>query len=163
MVMQFENQSGGVIQFSEDIINVFQNFRQISDESTESGGVLIGRILLNGLDVVIDQITSPTEGDRATHFSFFRSVHFVKHFILNTWHRSRGTQNYLGEWHTHPENIPNPSYIDIVGWKKMYRNSKAATDELYFVIVGMKVIKVWSLKSDSMTPTELIQKPLLRK
>ena len=47
----------------------------------------------------------------------------------------------MGEWHTHPENIPEPSLIDKKNWKKIW-NQKEDGD-LFNVIVGTKEIRIW--------------------
>ncbi len=154
MVVQFETQRGGIVQFSQNPLDVFNRFRQLTDDSDEAGGILIGRMLLDG-DVVIDRVTSPSKVDKTTRFSFFRPIRIAQQFVVNIWRSSHGTQNYLGEWHTHPEDIPHPSRTDIVNWKRIWRKSKVETNELFFVIVGRKTISVWSLKEENQEPSPL--------
>lgn len=153
-MIQFETQCGGIIQVSRGVFDVFQSFRQLSDESEEAGGILVGRVLLNG-DVIVDYVTSPSKEDKSTRFSFFRPIRLAQQFIVNIWRKSRGTQNYLGEWHTHPEDLPCPSATDISNWMRIWRDSKVDIDELFFIIIGRKAVKVWSLTKDSETPSNL--------
>lgn len=49
---------------------------------------------------------------------------------------------YLGEWHTHPEEIPTPSVIDRIGWaKKLLADS--FSEAIFFVILGTTTVRVW--------------------
>ena len=153
--MQFETQSGGVIQFSKNVVEVFQAFRQLSNESKESGGVLLGRIILNDADLIVDRVSSPTKDDKATRFSFFRPIRLAQRYVVSAWIKSRGAQNYLGEWHTHPEDSPRPSGTDITNWQRIYRRSNVGTDELFFLIVGRRDTRTWSLNKNDRTPVEL--------
>jgi integrative and conjugative element protein (TIGR02256 family) len=41
--------------------------------------------------------------------------------------------DYLGEWHTHPEEKPIPSFLDISEWRKI---CSARKERMIFVIVG---------------------------
>lgn len=155
MVIQFNTQSGGVIQFSRNVIDVLQGFRQGDNESKESGGILLGRILLNETDFIVDRVSTPTQDDKATRFSFFRPVKLAQKLVIKVWRKSSGTLNYLGEWHTHPEDTPAPSSADITNWQSIWCRSKTDTDEIFFVIVGRQAIKVWSLCNSNCEPVEL--------
>jgi integrative and conjugative element protein (TIGR02256 family) len=57
--------------------------------------------------------------------------------INKAWKKSRGTEIYLGEWHTHFEVNPTPSLTD----KNMVKNSLRKTimeiDFLFLIIVGL--------------------------
>lgn len=153
--MQFNTQSGGVIQFSRNVVDVLQSFRQRDNESKESGGILLGRILLNETDFVVDRVSTPTQADKATRFSFFRPIKLAQQLVIKVWHKSAGTQNYFGEWHTHPEDFPIPSSVDITNWQSIWHRSKTDADEIFFVIVGRQTIKVWSLRNSNGVPVEL--------
>jgi len=158
MVDQFKNQSGGVVQFSNHVSADFQEYRQLNNKDNEAGGVLIGRILLNNNDIVIDRVTSPSSEDTRSRFSFFRAILIVQKIIVDAWNKSNGTQNYLGEWHTHPEDTPSPSHIDIKNWENIFRQTKTEAEELFFVIVGRQETKVWSIKGKGNIPIELHRK-----
>jgi integrative and conjugative element protein (TIGR02256 family) len=42
--------------------------------------------------------------------------------------------NFVGEWHTHPERHPTPSWIDRRSWRRQMGRHKP--DPLVFIIVG---------------------------
>lgn len=109
----------------------------------ESGGVLLGRHLLDSEDVVVDEVTSPQSSDRRTRFSFFRSK---KHedIARERWLAEANTLAYLGLWHTHPEDSPTPSAVDLEDWQQAVANDTFDGARLFFPIVGRKEIRVWT-------------------
>ncbi|USX27265.1 Mov34/MPN/PAD-1 family protein [Oxalobacteraceae bacterium OTU3CINTB1] len=122
-------------------------FRQRSWWQTEAGGVLLGRHLLDTDDVVVDEVTTPQNADRRGRFSFFRSK---KHSAIaqSRWSEEESTLAYLGLWHTHPEAVPNPSGVDRQDWKKALSSDTFHGDQLFFPIVGIERIRVWSMTCD---------------
>lgn len=130
------------VEFRDDILQIFYSFRQDSIEKYEAGGILMGRRLING-DIFITDVTSPQKGDTRKR-SFFKKQTKIHQSISDSlWEKSSGMTVYLGEWHTHPEDSPIPSPIDLRGWKLSV--SKQPNDKTYiFVILGIKELSVWS-------------------
>lgn len=122
---------------------VLQPHAQKKPDKPESGGVLLGRYILDCQDVVVDAVTLPMDGDRQSRFRFFRDAQRHQEAIHRAWEESSGTCNYLGEWHTHPESYPTPSHIDIAEWKRILLRDRFDSDVLYFVIIGTCSINVW--------------------
>ena len=60
---------------------------------------------------------------------------------LARWTGSQGTVRYLGEWHTHPEDHPQPSGLDRLEWIRL---SARRLDKrpMLAVIVGRKSLYV---------------------
>lgn len=116
---------------------------QRSLSQREAGGVLLGRYLLDSDNMVVDEVTTPQKGDRRTRFGFFRSK---QHSILAhaKWAASQGTMAYFGLWHTHPELDPTPSYVDRQDWTKAVAKDLFQGEELFFPIVGIERIRVWT-------------------
>ena len=108
----------------------------------ESGGVLIGRVLTDSNNVVIDLVSEPCSHDKQKRFAFFRS-NAHQDILTQVWQKSNGTLNYLGEWHTHPEEHPTPSQTDFKNWYKKLKSKGIDTLFLYFIIIGTKSIGVW--------------------
>ncbi|RHK69967.1 hypothetical protein DW047_24685, partial [Phocaeicola vulgatus] len=50
--------------------------------------------------------------------------------IIKVSNRSR---YYLGEWHTHPEDNPQPSNIDVASIKNIYSTSKLPIKKIYIL------------------------------
>jgi integrative and conjugative element protein (TIGR02256 family) len=134
-----------------------QKYRQLKDDNTEAGGILLGRMIDGSNDVIIDEITVPLKRDKRSRFSFFRSS-AVQKIINAVWKKSHQTRNYLGEWHTHPERDPTPSQEDLDNWKRVISNSIFQQDYLIFIIVGQVTMKAWELRKGISTPRQLYSK-----
>ncbi|MEZ8142867.1 Mov34/MPN/PAD-1 family protein [Enterovibrio sp. FF113] len=103
-------------------INAMRSLRQISPTAFEAGGVLIGE--RRGESFVVKEITIPSPEDRASRFHFIRQCSHHQLAIVGVNRRSGGTSNYLGEWHTHPQDQPYPSSIDFKNWRSSLRDQK---------------------------------------
>lgn len=60
--------------------------------------------------------------------------------------------HYVGEWHTHPEQTPSPSNLDLDSMKKAFIESKHELNHFMMVIVGneMKSLNLYvSLHNES--------------
>src|SRR5687767_11009440 len=113
------------------------SYRQHAPSSCEAGGVLLGRLIRNSCDAIVDEGTSPTPQDHRGRFFFRRAGPPTQRRITEAWFQSEGVVNYLGEWHTHPEDVPSPSSTDLKNWRKLVRTARFEQDSLIFVIVGL--------------------------
>jgi len=139
----FINVRGNKFKLGHAAVAQMIGYVQNEPSKREAGGVLLGRYILGCEDVIVDRITMPTKRDRQSRFRFFRSARLHQQAIDEAWTSSGGTCNYLGEWHTHPEPDPSPSFIDMLGWRKKLLFDKFDSDVLYFVIVGTGQINAW--------------------
>jgi len=122
-------------------------FRQRSWWQSEAGGVLLGRHLLDSDDLVVDEITTPQNSDRRGRLSFFRSKRHGK-IAQTRWSEEASTLAYLGLWHTHPEVDPTPSGVDLKDWEQALSKDTFPGNQLFFPIVGIERIRVWSMTRD---------------
>lgn len=122
---------------------VFMDHRQRGARDSEAGGVMLGRLLLDSPHVIIDEVTAPLAGDRRSRFAFDRARRSHQEYVSRRWFESGGTCLYLGEWHTHPEPIPQPSATDERDWRRRLAKDTFDVDTLFFVIVGTSVLKAW--------------------
>ena len=118
-------------------------FRQGTWLKAEAGGVLLGRHLLESPDIIIDEVTVPQKLDLRSRFSFFRSRQHGQ-VALARWQAERQTLAYLGLWHTHPEADPTPSGVDRNDWEQAVAKDSFDGDRLFFPIVGIHRIRVWT-------------------
>lgn len=130
---------------SKNVLTKLKSFRQFSYSDVESGGVLLGRYMLNNNDVIVDEITIPQSNDRRTRFSFYKQQEEHQNIINAIWSKSSGTCNYLGEWHSHPEDYPSPSRTDRKTWLKQFKETMFEGDALFFIIIGRKALSVHSV------------------
>lgn len=96
-------------------VNRMRSFRQIDLAAHEAGGVLIGE--RRGCSFVVKDVTTPFAKDNSSRFRFVRRAFHHQLAVIDANRRSGGTSNYLGEWHTHPQDHPYPSSIDLKNWK----------------------------------------------
>lgn len=117
-------------------------YRQNSIFDKEAGGILVGRENRSNYNLVIEFITEPMKKDKRTRCKYLRCDEgHIKHF-QEEYEKSGRIYAYLGEWHTHPEDNPNYSRADLNNWKQI---SKIIGNRVqYQIIVGRKVIKIWS-------------------
>jgi integrative and conjugative element protein (TIGR02256 family) len=109
--------------FSRDIINKFKKFSQLKKEA---GGLLLGYIRSSHFDV--RYITTPYSKDISTPTSFERKDPFHLTKINRLYKKTFGKIVYIGEWHTHQEDYPKPSIVDIKEWNDI------KSERQYFVI-----------------------------
>lgn len=125
---------------NEDVIIKLNEFSQSCYNDPESGGLLLGRTDIHGNTKVID-ITVPLEGDIQSRFRFVRKSNKHKEILVESKKRCL---YFKGNWHTHPVNIPEPSWIDTISWKKTLKKCKPGESKYtFFIIVGNEEIRVW--------------------
>ncbi|MFM1999052.1 MAG: hypothetical protein RL204_999 [Bacteroidota bacterium] len=120
-----------------------KEYVQDNSSKHEAGGVLLGRFIISSKNIIVDRVTVPLLGDKRSRTSFFRAAKSHQRVIDNAWLKTQGRINYLGEWHTHPENYPSPSNIDYSDWKRKLKSDVFWSRYLYFIIVGIKEVRVW--------------------
>lgn len=128
-----------LLTFSAGVLKVFEEFRQEELASPEAGGILLGHVRGDHLEVV--EATRPTAWDRRLRFLFERFPQGHELIAKARWGATGGVLRYLGEWHTHPEAIPSPSGTDLTEWRK---KAKARIDgrPMLAVIVGTDALHV---------------------
>lgn len=134
--------STGAFVVSDAALERLRKYRQTYWRRKEAGGVLLGRHLIDGADVIVDEVTVPQRNDKRSRFSFFRSGDH-QDIVLGNWKASRGTQTYLGLWHSHPEPNPTPSSVDLHDWRSACRRDRYFGERLFFIILGTKTFGVW--------------------
>lgn len=134
---------GGKLEISSHALSRMLAYVQDTRPKPEAGGVLIGRYIRDSSNIVIDEATVPMAGDLSLRFSFRRTRQPHQQALDQLWLSSGGTITYVGEWHTHPEDIPVPSDTDIKNWQERLKKDVFSGDTLFFIIVGIKILRVW--------------------
>jgi integrative and conjugative element protein (TIGR02256 family) len=124
-----------LLHFSESTLETFCQYIQASDTDCEAGGLLLGSV--HGAHMLIEQATVPTIWDKRFYFLFERMPFGHEAIALARWKASQGTVRYLGEWHTHPEDHPQPSSLDRSEWNHLSAQRRDKRPMLA-VIVGRK-------------------------
>lgn len=149
--LMFRRVGGGFLVISPTVVALLVNHRQLRSVDREGGGILLGRLIEASEDVVIDEVSPPGPGDKSGRVFFTRARKRAQDRVNEAWRESKQTRNYLGEWHTHPEDDPSPSAGDCAEWRRLLKEAKFEQDTLFFVIVGRKMTRAW--ECDRMTAT----------
>lgn len=153
--MRLRRHGGVDLRFSQTSLISMRRYVQRGGRSLEAGGVLLGRILIGTNDVVVDEVTVPGPHDRRSRFGFVRAERPAQEAVNLAWTRSAGELNYLGEWHTHPEDDPTPSRHDYSDWQRLVATQRYEQESLFFVIVGRQWIRAWELARGQAVPAPL--------
>lgn len=133
-----------------EVVKRLNAYRQIHHTSTEAGGVLVGE--RRGQHIVITHISEPGPGDIRSRTRVERKGDHHQKKVDELFRRSDGFFVYLGEWHTHPEDFPQPSSLDIKSWLTGLK----ATEPMIMLIIGIK--GVWVGKKHGQTIISLKEK-----
>tara|TARA_R110001592_G_scaffold362332_2_gene675822 strand:+ start:74 stop:544 length:471 start_codon:yes stop_codon:yes gene_type:complete len=134
------------VYFSEDVLEIFERHVQ-SDEGTEAGGILLGHVRGKHLEVL--EASEPTRQDRRLRYFFERMIHCHKSLADRRWQETKGLVRYIGEWHTHPQEVPSPSHIDLDEWETLAK-SRVDRRPLLAVVVGRQNLHVELMHADGM-------------
>lgn len=130
--------NGLCIDLFEPVITQLIKSRQVGKDTPERGGYLIGYENAKTLNYTISSATPPSSKDYARRcFIRLYSMNHLKSITL------KKTDGYIGTWHTHPQEIPSPSSIDIKDWKESLKFNRKSTSYLIFIIVGLSCFRVW--------------------
>lgn len=129
----------GLLHLADPVIAVFRHFAQTRSSDLESGGLLLGTV--HGASLAVVEATVPSETDTRSRTLFERMPFLHSAIAQKRWCASGGLIRYLGEWHTHPEDYPQPSALDRVEWRKLALARKDGRPMLA-VIVGRKALHV---------------------
>ncbi len=141
--MKFARPGGGTVEVAMRALALIDLKRQREIGSSEAGGLLLGRTIRDSKDVIIDTVSLPQALDRMSRFRFVRARRPAQRLVTRTWEESEGVRNYLGEWHTHPEDSPTPSFVDISDWKRIAAEVQSEHASLLFLIAGRVELRLW--------------------
>jgi integrative and conjugative element protein (TIGR02256 family) len=110
---------------------IMTSFTVGRESDTEAGGILIGTYRGNHIQIV--QCTVPMKRDVRSIYRFDRKDRGHQLAAMLAWTKSSGTHTFVGEWHTHPEDYPVPSYIDRSTWRDITCRKDLPT---VFIIMG---------------------------
>lgn len=82
-----------------------------SNGHKETGGILVGSYSSSLRDVYINEFSNAPEDSKAGFSWFVRGVKGLREYLKKKWDYAE--EYYLGEWHFHPANVPEPSLTDI--------------------------------------------------
>jgi integrative and conjugative element protein (TIGR02256 family) len=121
-----------------EIVEVLQSMCQIS--GNENGGILLGSEI-SEKHYRINQVSEPCMLiDRSSKCGCIRDANKANEIIKREFESSNHKRIYFGEWHTHPEDNPTPSAVDISSICDVFYKSRIVIDGVFLAIVGRKSI-----------------------
>ena len=121
----------GFILIESNVIELMKKYEQKASNDFEAGGIFLGYRRGNHLHIV--DATYPLSQDKRGRY-FFKRIdkgHQLK--AVQCWNTSNQKIDYLGEWHTHPQNFPKPSTLDWQEWQKI---CNCTNNPMIFQIIG---------------------------
>ena len=119
---------------AESVLKVLDSYKQTSKQN-EAGGIILGRVYENNV-VCITELSEPNEFDKSSRYSFVRDKNMAQFIVDEAFKKSRGELIYLGEWHTHPEQNPTPSWVDKRMIKEQFKKNIINENFLILLIQG---------------------------
>jgi integrative and conjugative element protein (TIGR02256 family) len=132
---------------NQSILDIFHSYKQDHNQN-EACGILIGTHSIDELKITITFATEPDCNDKRSRFSFKIKSNRHNKTLQNRFSKSGNREVYLGTWHTHPEDHPNPSKCETDDWLKQYSINRGLFESMLFVIVGIKTTK-WFFVNDN--------------
>ena len=134
------NRAQYTIHISENVLSILEKFKQNKFQN-ESGGIILGSVYKNN-SIYINKVSLPTKCDKSSRNNFDLDKKIAQIIVDFEYYNSKGEIIYLGEWHTHPEKNPLPSYVDTKMIKQQYKENKINEDFLILLIQGTESLYV---------------------
>lgn len=125
--------SDALLLIEPQVLQRLVTFKQLDTSEPEAGGILLG--FRRAHHTHVSDVTVPTKHEVRRRFSFFRNATDHQRVATRRWKQSGETMDYVGEWHTHPEDDPCPSGVDLQNWRKI---ASEASRPMLFLIVGRR-------------------------
>lgn len=139
---------------TDTVLRAMADHAQHDLKAAEAGGILIGHEPKAMGRLIIDRMTPPQASDRRSRCRYTRDPAAHQALLESEWAASGGRRTYMGEWHTHPEADPTPSWLDRRSNRRVMREADYDVPFLIFAIVGTSTTRFWysSAVSQTMTP-----------
>lgn len=131
-MLAYKNQrSDIVIVFSTAALDHFVQNRQLQPSSAEAGGQLFATF--DGGVALIELATGPRRTDHRFRYGFRPDRKAEQQEIKTMFNRGL---HYVGDWHTHPTQIPEPSIEDLRNIRAAVKQSVHELEGFLLVVVG---------------------------
>jgi integrative and conjugative element protein (TIGR02256 family) len=123
--------SGQVLVFTPRVLDRFRRYRQLRPWQKEAGGQLFADF--DSPRIVIVEATGPRRCDRRTRTTYAPDRAAEQREIAEM---RAGGLHYVGDWHTHPEKFPIPSWPDETSIADCFARSTHNLNAFVLVVVG---------------------------
>ena len=131
-IVTVRTSTGIIIAIAASVLSTIRKYSAPTERATEAGGIFIGGYRSRHIEIV--SCTTPMPNDARRRFSFDRSDLRHQAAALAAWKESGHTLTFVGEWHSHPEAVPSPSWLDRRTWTKVMKRQPAFP--YFFMIQG---------------------------
>ncbi|MGN6638024.1 MAG: Mov34/MPN/PAD-1 family protein [Mucilaginibacter sp.] len=101
----------------------------------EFGGLLVGNYSADKKTVLVTETLLP-KAYKSSKYSFERGSNGFRKKLLDLYNQAE-PKFYVGEWHTHPNGRPNPSFTDMCALKKIADHEEVHITSPVMLIVGL--------------------------
>ena len=116
----------------------------IQAQAQETGGILIGHYTQSLDCAQVTEVTGPPRDSQLGPIWFVRGVHGLQRRLRDFWRQQNDF--YLGEWHFHPGNMPNPSDQDERQLALIALSTTYHCPEPLLLIVGEDQSGAWQMR-----------------
>lgn len=102
----------------------------------EIGTPLVGHYSRDGQTAYVTSIGPVPSDSKSSRFSFVRGIVGLAEFFRGLGKRFRGKRYRVGEWHSHPEGLPDPSRTDDENQLALAKDKHEHLPEAILIIVG---------------------------
>jgi integrative and conjugative element protein (TIGR02256 family) len=148
MIKEFKVSDYTII-INENVLKIFNHYRQTSSKMNEAGGILLGQ--LKNKTIYIQKASIPNMFDKQSRLNFVRDKNAAQIIIDYEFINSSSDIVYLGEWHTHPEGDPIPSGTDKKMIKDQFNLGKLNESFVILIIQGIKGLYVAIYDNNELT------------
>tara|TARA_R100000306_G_scaffold57998_1_gene56329 strand:- start:8752 stop:9291 length:540 start_codon:yes stop_codon:yes gene_type:complete len=121
------------VELSELVLAHFHTHAQHSDGSPEAGGQLFANITKDGSHWLVSNATGPRPSDKRQRFFFSPDRRAERREIHAEFEQGK---HYVGDWHTHPQQSPQPSARDTRSMGEIFEKSTHQLPGILMIIVG---------------------------
>lgn len=121
------------VELSDSVLAHFNKQAQQTPESPEAGGQLFANITKDGSHWFVSSATGPRPSDHRSRFMFNPDRRIERREIHAEFEHGR---HYVGDWHTHPQQSPEPSASDVRSMAEIFEKSIHQLPSILMVIVG---------------------------
>lgn len=143
------------IKLCSQILEILHTYIQVKNTDAEAGGIIVGRENLGNGNIVLEYVTEPMEKDVRTRTRYQRKDYGHLEYYRKLYNENGGIYAYYGEWHTHPEDRPCYSLMDLVNWKNISKEDPKAVQ--YHIIAGRKYVVIWEMKKGCLIPDKICE------
>jgi len=146
MELTFKDNNGDLVVIMPNVLDRLMTYRQLHWYTSEAAGVLIGE--RRGPHLVVQDVSEPGKGDIRSRYYVDRKGSHHQLAVDQAFLRSGGALQYIGEWHSHPEDEPSPSTKDRDSWGRYL----SAPEPMVLIIVGRRKLMVAKKEGRNIIP-----------